>query len=115
MEFISRLSTSAQRRVYRALLCRAIGRYLEGDLALEQLDVHLRAGTIDLHGLALNVDAVNAMLAGEPVRVLSGKIDHLRCTFASLSGQGFAIHLSGARLTLEPAPAAAGARAAIGS
>ena len=51
MEFISRLSTSAQRRVYRALLCRAIGRYLEGDLALEQLDVHLRAGTIDLRGL----------------------------------------------------------------
>ena len=74
MDFISRLSTSAQRRVYRALLCRAIGRYLEGDLALEQLDVHLRAGTIDLRGLTLNVDAVNAMLAGEPVRVRGGQI-----------------------------------------
>ena len=49
----------AVKRVCKFLLKKKLGQFLLGDIDIEQLDVQLSQGTIQLHDLALNVDFLN--------------------------------------------------------
>ena len=62
MDLLRRLTDPALKRLYKFVLKRLIGRFLLSELALSDLNVHLRAGTIELRSLTLDADAINAML-----------------------------------------------------
>lgn len=53
------LSRWAIKRVCKFLLKKKLGNFIVGDIDLDQLDVQLGAGTIQLSDLALNVDYIN--------------------------------------------------------
>ena len=103
---------ATRQRIYRFFICRAVGNYFEGPIGLEQLDVRLRDGTIELRGLALNVAATNELLKAQPFRVVTGHIDYLQCAVTSLRSKAVTIHVRGVRVTLEPSNASGGDSAA---
>lgn len=49
----------AVKRVCKFVLKKKLGQFILGDIDLDQLDVQLREGTIQLSDLALNVDCLN--------------------------------------------------------
>lgn len=49
----------AIKRVCKFLLKKKLGKFILGEVDLNQLDVQLSAGTIQLSDLALNVDYIN--------------------------------------------------------
>jgi autophagy-related protein 2 len=56
----------ALRRVLKFVLKRSVGRYLQNDLDLEQLDVQLGTGAIELRNALLNCDSINERLVRRP-------------------------------------------------
>ena len=61
MQFLRQLTDPALKSLYKFVLKRLIGRYLAHDeLDLDQLDVHVRAGKIELCDLKLNANVLNA-------------------------------------------------------
>ncbi|XP_058097104.1 autophagy-related protein 2 [Magnolia sinica] len=64
----------AIKRVCKFLLKKKLGKFILGDIDLEQLDVQLGNGTIQLTDLALNVDYLNQKLGETPVTVKEGSI-----------------------------------------
>ncbi|MED6203504.1 autophagy- protein 2, partial [Stylosanthes scabra] len=50
----------ALKRVFKFFLKKKLGQFIHGDVDLDQLDVQLTQGTIQLTDLALNVDFINA-------------------------------------------------------
>ncbi|XVF01245.1 hypothetical protein REPUB_Repub04eG0071400 [Reevesia pubescens] len=53
------VSRWAVKRVFKFLLKKKIGQFILGDIDLEQLDIQLTEGTVQLSDLALNVDYLN--------------------------------------------------------
>lgn len=49
----------AVKRLFKFFLKKKLGQFLLGDIDLDQLDIQLRQGTIQLNDLALNVDYLN--------------------------------------------------------
>ena len=49
----------ALRRVYKFILKRLLGNILRNELDMEQLDVQLGAGTVELRDLSLNTEYIN--------------------------------------------------------
>ena len=49
----------AVKRVFKFLLKKKVGQFILGDIDLDQLDVQLTEGSIQLSDLALNVDYLN--------------------------------------------------------
>ncbi|KAL3515269.1 hypothetical protein ACH5RR_022171 [Cinchona calisaya] len=71
----------AIKRVCKFLLKKKLGKFILGDLDLNQLDVQLSAGTVQLSDLALNVDYLNQKLgAAAAVIVKEGSIGSLSLT-----------------------------------
>ncbi|KAF1776457.1 Vacuolar protein sorting-associated protein 13, N-terminal domain [Phytophthora cactorum] len=63
MQFFKQLTDPALKRLYKFVLKRMIGRFLAADeLDLDQLDVHLRSGRLELCDLLLNAEVLNAEL-----------------------------------------------------
>lgn len=67
----------AIKRICKFLLKKKLGDLILGDIDLDQLDVQLGQGTIQLSDLALNVDYLNQKLAGATVIVKEGSIGSL--------------------------------------
>nr|DAD41239.1 TPA_asm: hypothetical protein HUJ06_015562 [Nelumbo nucifera] len=67
----------AIKNVCKFLLKKKLGQFILGDIDLNQLDVQLRAGTIQLSDLALNVDYINQKLDSAAVIVKEGSIGSL--------------------------------------
>jgi len=53
------LSRFILKRVCKFLLKKKLGQFILGEIDLDQLDVQIAAGTLELADLALNVDFVN--------------------------------------------------------
>lgn len=71
----------AIRRVCKFLLKKKLGKFILGDVDLNQLDVQLSAGTAKLSDLALNVDYLNHKFgAAAAVMVKEGSIGSLQLT-----------------------------------
>lgn len=49
----------AMKKVCKGFLKKALGNFILGEIDLNQLDIQLSAGTIQLYDLALNVDYIN--------------------------------------------------------
>ncbi|XP_042482535.1 autophagy-related protein 2 [Macadamia integrifolia] len=67
----------AIKRVCKFLLKKKLGQFILGDIDLENLEVQLRAGTIQLKDLALNVDFINQKLGASTIIVKEGSIGSL--------------------------------------
>lgn len=67
----------AIKRVCKFLLKKKLGKFIVGDIDLDQLDVQLGEGTIQLTDLALNVDYLNSKLDAAPFFVKEGSIGSL--------------------------------------
>ncbi|CAN6439012.1 unnamed protein product [Victoria cruziana] len=71
------LSRWALKHVFRFILKKKLGKIILGDLDLDQLDVQLGAGSIELHDLALNVEYLNQKLGMNPLMIKDGSIGSL--------------------------------------
>ncbi|KAF8723706.1 hypothetical protein HU200_021670 [Digitaria exilis] len=71
------------KRVCKSLLKKRLGDLILGDLDLDQFDIQLGRGTLQLNDLALNADFVNRKLAGSPIMLKEGSIKSLLIRFAA--------------------------------
>lgn len=60
----------ALRRVLKFVLKRSVGRYLQTELDLEQLDVQLGSGAVELRSVLLDCDRLNERLVRQVGGVL---------------------------------------------
>lgn len=72
----------AVKRVCKFFLKKKLGQFILGDIDLDQLDVQLSDGSIQLHDLALNVDYLNQ-------KVQSSNLVRLICVSLSFFVEGF--------------------------
>ncbi|CAN4112202.1 unnamed protein product [Withania somnifera] len=92
----------AIKRVCKFLLKKKLGKFILGDIDLNQLDVQLSAGTIQLSDLALNVDYLNQKFgSAAAVYVQEGSIGSLLMTMP-WKGNGCRIEVDELELVLAP-------------
>ncbi|KAJ1404574.1 hypothetical protein B484DRAFT_404722 [Ochromonadaceae sp. CCMP2298] len=80
MDFVlNRLTDLGLRRVYKFLLKRTIGKYLEDELLIDQLEVVSRDGVVKLRDIRLKVDVLNEEFFKDlPVKVVSLHVSELQ-------------------------------------
>lgn len=59
---LAALTDGALRRFLKFVLKRSIGKYLQSELDLEQLEVELGSGRLELRNALLNCETINAAL-----------------------------------------------------
>ncbi|XP_058191622.1 autophagy-related protein 2 isoform X1 [Rhododendron vialii] len=92
----------AIKRVCKFLLKKKLGQFILGEIDINQLDVQLRAGTIQLSDLALNVDYLNQKVgAASSIIVKEGSIGSLLVTMP-WKGTGCEIEVEELELVLGP-------------
>ncbi|XP_060168251.1 autophagy-related protein 2 isoform X1 [Lycium barbarum] len=92
----------AIKRVCKFLLKKKLGKFILGDIDLNQLDVQLSAGTIQLSDLALNVDYLNQKFGSTAaIYVQEGSIGSLLMTMP-WKGDGCRIEVDELELVLAP-------------
>lgn len=92
----------AIKRICKFLLKKKLGKFILGDIDLNQLDVQLSAGTIQLSDLALNVDYLNQQFgSAAAVYVQEGSIGSLLMTMP-WKGDGCRIEVDELELVLAP-------------
>jgi autophagy-related protein 2 len=70
------LTDIALRRLYKFILKRTIGKYLEKELLIEQLQVTSRDGVVRLNDISLKVDVINDEFfqSGQPMLLLDSVV-----------------------------------------
>ncbi|ORX90696.1 hypothetical protein K493DRAFT_339837 [Basidiobolus meristosporus CBS 931.73] len=68
------LPSTLQKRLVKFLLKRAIGQFLLEELDLDNLDVQLGTGYVQLKELQLNTEVLNDLISELPVKITHGKI-----------------------------------------
>ncbi|XP_068466157.1 autophagy-related protein 2 isoform X2 [Phaseolus vulgaris] len=92
----------ALKRVCKFFLKKKLGQFILGDLDLDQLDVQLSQGTIQLSDLALNVDFVNAKFGKtSSIMIKEGSIGYLLIKMP-WSGKGCEVEVNGLELVVSP-------------
>lgn len=108
MQFFKHLTDPALKRLYKFVLKRMIGRFLADDnLDLDQLDVHLRSGKIELCDLLLNAEVLNAELCeahGLPFRVKKGYLGSVRVSisYANIMSESCLVEIDDIEIVLVP-------------
>uniref|UniRef100_A0AAV1UYY7 Autophagy-related protein 2 n=1 Tax=Peronospora matthiolae TaxID=2874970 RepID=A0AAV1UYY7_9STRA len=108
MQFFKHLTDPALKRLYKFVLKRMIGRFLAADeLDLDQLDVHLRSGRLELCDLLLNADVLNAELCeaqGLPFRVEKGYMGSVRVaiSYANIINESCLVEIDDVEIVLVP-------------
>ncbi|XP_021672427.2 autophagy-related protein 2 isoform X2 [Hevea brasiliensis] len=93
----------AVKRLFKFLLKKKLGQFLLGDIDLNQLDIQLSQGIIQLNDLALNVDYLNHKIGSTSVIVKEGSIGSLSVKMPWKS-KGFQVELDELELVLALAP-----------
>ncbi|GFP84564.1 hypothetical protein PHJA_000600300 [Phtheirospermum japonicum] len=91
----------AIKRICKFLLKKKLGKLILGDIDLNQLDVQLGAGTIQLTDLALNVDYINEKLGTTAVFVKEGSVGSLTVTMPWKDG-GCRVEVDELEIVLAP-------------
>ncbi|XVF67592.1 hypothetical protein PTKIN_Ptkin10aG0133500 [Pterospermum kingtungense] len=96
------VSRWAVKRVFKFLLKKKLGQFILGDIDLEQLDVQLTDGTIQLSDLALNVDYLNQKIGPATSLVIKeGSIGSLLVKMP-WKGKGCQVEVDELELLLSP-------------
>ena len=105
MFMLKRLTDPALKRLYKFVLKRVIGRFLLDELDLDQLDVHLRSGQIELCDLALDVALLNTYLVGMPFHVQSGYLGSVKASisYSNIVTESCVVEIDEIDLVLVPA------------
>ncbi|KAI8978090.1 hypothetical protein BDB01DRAFT_852630 [Pilobolus umbonatus] len=98
------LPTNIQKRLYKFLLRKALGQFLENDLDLHNFDIELVNGSVELRDLNLNLQTLNDLLGDVPLILEEGKV---ACISASLPWANFwsgdiTLKIQGLQLQLRP-------------
>ncbi|XBI36912.1 hypothetical protein VPH35_122349 [Triticum aestivum] len=72
---------AVMKRMCKAVLKKGLGDLFLGELDLDQLDLQLTRGTLELTDLALNADYINSQLSGLSIMVKEGSIKSLLVKF----------------------------------
>jgi hypothetical protein len=76
--FFSTITDISLRRLYKFVLKRTIGKYLEDELLIDQLEVHSRDGLVRLNDIRLSADVLNEELADLlPIKIVSIAVSQL--------------------------------------
>ncbi len=104
MLILKRLTDPALKRLYKFILKRVIGRFLLDELDLDQLDVHLRAGQIELYDLALDAAIINAYLEEMPFQVQSGYVGSVKVviSYSNLMKESLVVEIDSVDLVMIP-------------
>ncbi|KAJ2959641.1 hypothetical protein NQZ79_g4914 [Umbelopsis isabellina] len=98
------IPTNIQKRLYKFLLRKSIGRFLAQELDLENFDVELINGSIEMRDLDLNLEVLNELISETPFTITEGYIGGIT---ASLPWSNFwsgdiVLEMRGLRITLKP-------------
>ncbi|GIL65394.1 hypothetical protein Vafri_19137 [Volvox africanus] len=95
------------KRFLKFVLKRNVGKYLSSEIDLEQLDVKLDTGKLELKNLLLNCDAVNKDLGLDGWHVKAGYVGSVNAKVPSLfsSSSQCSVVVNEVMLTVAPAPA----------
>ena len=99
--------TWALRRVFKFIVKRALGRALENDLDVEQLDVALSTGTLELRNAILDCEYLRQHLgASAPALPSSGRVGWIRATvpWNALGVKPCVVEIGDVDLVLVPNP-----------
>ncbi|OWZ22913.1 hypothetical protein PHMEG_0002314 [Phytophthora megakarya] len=108
MQFFKQLTDPALKRLYKFVLKRMIGRFLAADeLDLDQLDVHLRSGRLELCDLLLNAEVLNAELCeaqGLPFKVKKGYLGSVRVaiSYANIMSESCLVEIDDIEIIVVP-------------
>ncbi|GKV22503.1 hypothetical protein SLEP1_g32368 [Rubroshorea leprosula] len=96
------VSQWAARRLFKFLLKKKLGQFILGDIDLDQLDVQLSNGTVQLSDLALNVDYLNSKFGTAASMVIKeGSIGSLLVKMP-WKGKGCEVEIDELELVLAP-------------
>ncbi|KAI7862276.1 hypothetical protein BDF14DRAFT_1974660 [Spinellus fusiger] len=98
------LPTNIQKRLYKFLLRKAIGQFLANELDLENFDIELVNGSVELRDLDLNLQTLNECLIDTPFVLESGKVASISASlpWANFWSGDIALRIQGLHLTLRP-------------
>lgn len=86
MNYLSHVTDSALRRIYKFVLKRLIGRYLKDELVLEQLEVNSRKGIIRIEELYFDVNVLNEEIFSElPVKLVELSVNSISVALSYLN------------------------------
>ena len=103
--FFNKFTDAGLRRLYKFVLKRTIGSYLQSELLIEQLEVSSREGLVTLSDLNFNCGLINDMyLSTAPFNIVSFGIDTLTATISynAVLNDGCTFTAGGVTVTLEP-------------
>ncbi|KAI8389478.1 hypothetical protein BD560DRAFT_486118 [Blakeslea trispora] len=98
------LPNNIQKRLYKFVLRRLIGQFLENELDLENFDIGLASGNMELRDLSVNKEFVNKMLADTPFMLEEGKITSITACipWSKLLSADILLEIQGLDLTIKP-------------
>ncbi|KAI9249301.1 hypothetical protein BY458DRAFT_559947 [Sporodiniella umbellata] len=97
------IPSNIQKRLYKFILKKAIGPFLQDDLDLENFDIELVNGSVELRDIKLNLEKLNELLQDTPFMIEKGQVS---CIHASLPWanhwSGVSIDIQGLEINLVP-------------
>lgn len=106
MDYIfNRLTDIGLRRIYKFILKRTIGKYLQNELLIEQLEVQSRDGIVRLYDLELNADLLNEEVFNKtPVRAKVLKVNQIEVflSYTSMLTESCTFTIDTLDIILEP-------------
>ena len=92
------------KRLYRLVLKPVLGKVLDSDLDLAQLDVQFLNGTIELRDLVLNAKYVSEQTKDLGLEIVSGTVSYIRAEipYYALSTSQIVVSVEGLRVTVRP-------------
>ncbi|KAF1796478.1 hypothetical protein FB192DRAFT_1292335 [Mucor lusitanicus] len=98
------LPKNIQKRLYKFVLRRAIGQFLQNELDLENFDIALMNGNLELRDLDLNLQFINKLLDDTPFVLEKGSVASISASipWAKLLTADISLKIQGLQLCLRP-------------
>ena len=102
MNIFSSITDIGLRRVYKFVLQRVLGPFLDDDLLLDQVSLSSRDGRVEIDDIALSCEQLNGFLGDAPFRLRSCKLGHLAATlsYSNMLEDGISLTVSGVILEI---------------
>ncbi|CAO3577634.1 unnamed protein product [Absidia cylindrospora] len=97
------IPSNIQKRLYKFLLRKAIGQFLATDLHVDNFDIELLNGSVELRDLELNLDAINDLLIDTSFILVKGRAASISASLPWFNWSGeTTLKVQGLNLTLKP-------------
>lgn len=101
---LSEAFRAPMKRFYKFVLKRLIGKFLSKDFDVDQLDIQLSQGSVELQDLSLDVTVLNQVIEGFPFEIISAKVRNIRIDipFTELYSQACSLKTDGLIIHVMP-------------